>query len=235
MVYTIIFILQIILLYFLSRRLTKNIYKILHRFTKNKKATVFLYALLFFPGTFVHEMAHFLFALFLLVPIGDVKLIPEIEESGVKLGSISIGKTDFVRRFLVGVAPLIVGTTLILFGLNYLIGAEFFDSFWAIVVGAYIVFEIGNTMFMSKRDIVGTWRFLVFLLIISVVYFVLGMQNYIDISVSLPEKFVILVKNATVFMLVPIVIDIILFFLVKFVEDPKYIISDVKNSIKSSQ
>lgn len=109
---------------------------------------MYLFAVLFFPGTFIHEMSHFLAALFLLVPVGKIELFPERIERGIKMGSVAIEKTDPVRRTLVGVAPIISGLTIIFISTSLTL------PIWVHLI---IVFEVGNTMFSSSEDLKGSW------------------------------------------------------------------------------
>ena len=97
MLYLVFFFLELILLYFLAKRLTVSIYRFFLRLTKNKNTASYLLAIVFLPGTFVHEAAHILAALFLLVPFGEVELLPQVQEDGIKMGSVGIAKTDPIR------------------------------------------------------------------------------------------------------------------------------------------
>ena len=85
---------EIIVIYLLSRSLTSKIFLLLYRSTKNKQKSALLFALIFLPGTFIHESAHFLAALFLLVPVWQMELVPQFDEKtqSLKLGSIPIGQ-----------------------------------------------------------------------------------------------------------------------------------------------
>ena len=122
MVYLLLLLLEIIALYFLSRRVVRSVFHFFYQFTRRKSWGMYLFAILFLPGTFIHEISHFLAALFLLVPVGKLELIPRFKEEGggVDLGSVAIAKTDPVRRFLIGIAPVVFGLSII-FILLYLV------------------------------------------------------------------------------------------------------------------
>ena len=98
-VFLIIIFFEIIVLFLLSKNVTKRVYLLFFHIFKSKKIAIYVYSVIFLPGTFVHELSHFLFALFLLVPVGEVDLVPTIEEGNVKLGSVAIGKTDSKIEF----------------------------------------------------------------------------------------------------------------------------------------
>jgi hypothetical protein len=191
MLYIILFLLELLILFFLSKKVINIIANFFYRITKNKKTTIYLLAIFFLPGTFIHEISHFLTALFLLVPVGNLELIPQIGEGGVKLGSVEIGKCDFLRRFLIGIAPLVIGTVLIMISIEKL----------PLIVALYLVFQIGNTMFSSKRDLEGGK---VLLLLITIVILIL-----IILEVNLPQTD--LVQKSCIHLLLPIGIDSIIF------------------------
>lgn len=119
MIYLAIFILEIIFLFSLSKNLKGKLFRFFLKVTKNKKWTVILYSLVFLPGTFIHEVSHFLVSLFLLVPVGQMNLIPKLEGEKLELGSVPTAKTDIIRGTLIGIAPLIFGVALIFFLISY--------------------------------------------------------------------------------------------------------------------
>lgn len=210
MLFLLTFIIQLILLMFLSRKLHRLLSNFIFSITKNKKITVYFLAILFLPGTIIHELSHFLSGLFLLVPVGEIEFIPEFDDGSVKLGSAEIGKTDPIRRFIIGIAPLIVGTILILtavylFSVVSIMG----ENIWLkrLIIGA-MVFELGNTMFLSKKDLEGAWKIYIFLAIILIILYISGFslspETIAEISKS---KLVSIFEKASIFMLVPLIID----------------------------
>src|SRR5689334_12087628 len=119
MLYLGLFFLLLLLLFISSHFLTRALSTLFYRVTRNEKWTIMLLALLFFPGVLIHELAHFLMASVLLVPTGEIEFIPQIHHDRVKLGSVQIGQTDPFRRALIGIAPVIVGATILLTTLYY--------------------------------------------------------------------------------------------------------------------
>ncbi len=180
MIYLILLILEILVLYLLMRRLLQKLYR---------KLGIWFFSILFLPGTFFHEISHFLTALFLLVPVGNIELLPEKIEGGLKMGSVPIGKTDPVRRALVGIAPVVFGLCIIFVTTTLSI------PIWA---HAYIAFEVGNTMFSSKKDLEGSW---ILLLLIPLIFIL-----KIDWSI---------VQKVDVFLAIPILVDGVLLILLK--------------------
>lgn len=104
---------ELFFLYLLSRALTQGIYRLVYLLTTNHHAGIIILSLLFFPGTVVHELSHWIIAEILRVRTGAITLHPIIEKGGVRLGSVALERTDPVRRLIVGLAPVLVGVILV--------------------------------------------------------------------------------------------------------------------------
>lgn len=207
MIYIALFFAEITLLFFLSKKIQNQFSSFFYRVTKSKKFTVYLMSLLFLPGTFIHEMAHYLTALFLLVPVGDLRLIPEFEEGRVRMGSVSIGKTDPLRRFIIGVAPFLLGMGIIFLSLYFLTSGGFFDDWRDTLLIGLVSFEVGNTMFASKKDLEGALELFLFVAFVFILIYLLGVGQIISLpSVSFTEVFR-LFRQATFYLLVPLGVD----------------------------
>jgi len=172
----VLFFLELFVLFLLSRSLQKKLSQFFFLITKSVKWTVYLLSLLFFPGTLIHEVAHYLMARLLFVPTGKMKLLPELEGQSVKLGSVAIGKSDPLRRLLIGVAPFLCGTTIILLTLILAEKNQLWGSLWMAAILLYVLFEIGNSMFSSKKDLEGAMFFVVLFAIVSVALYILGVR-----------------------------------------------------------
>lgn len=152
-------VLQIVLLlgavYLLSLLVVRQLSYMLIRITRKRTAVVWLLSLLFFPGTLMHELGHLIFAEFMLVPTADVHLLPEVLEDGtIKLGSVEITQTDPIRRTIIGFAPILSG--LIIVGVvTYGYVALHMTILWVQLVYGYILFEVVNSMFSSRKDMEG--------------------------------------------------------------------------------
>lgn len=220
MLYFILFLFELILLFFLSKRLINSLSRLIYRFTGSHKIVVHTLAIIFLPGTIFHELAHLLFAGIMFVPVGEMNVIPEIEEKGVRLGNVQIGKTDPIRRAIVGVAPIIFGMVLILSAL-YFIQSQNQHIWWQIILVLYLVFEIGNTMFSSRKDLEGVIVFGAMFLTASIILFIAlhflsptvlqSIWNYIN-SLNL-EFMVNFLKLANLYLIAPIALDLLIIFL----------------------
>ena len=141
----------------------------------NPERATILYALVLFPGVFLHEGSHWVTAKLLGVRTAGFSLIPRRQANGsVRLGYVQYYKTadvGAIRESLIGGAPLIVGTAVTL-----LIGFTLFnipDLLTAMQAGdvdmlsaalrqlfetnnlfvwLYLIFAITNAMMPSASD-----------------------------------------------------------------------------------
>ncbi len=218
MVYLFIFFIELFSLFFCSQALIKSISYIAYRISHSQTVTIHLLAGLFLPGTIIHELAHALVAGALLVPVGKIEFLPEIQGDRVKLGSAQIAHSDPFRRALIGFAPVIVGTLLLLGSLFYFVSmfSKGTLPFWSIFVLLYIIFEITNTMFSSRKDLEGSLEVIVIVAGIFIALYFLGIRQPFTWFASLFQgEFLEFVKKVVLFMLIPIVIDILIYALFK--------------------
>ena len=113
-------------------------------------------------------MAHFLVAILLRVPTGKIEIFPdEIDEGRVKMGSVQIAKTDFVRGSLIGAAPLVLGIVLLIVLAQYESGGGV-ENQWSTWSRIYLLVTVSNSMFVSREDRRG-WFGLGLLIVASLV------------------------------------------------------------------
>ena len=183
MLYLLIIILEIIVLLLFARIIPSLLVQIFYFFTRSHKWSIWLLSIIVLPGTLVHELAHLLTAGGLLVSVGEISLLPEIREGGVKLGHVEIQKTDFFRRALIGFAPVFFGIAILVGGI-WFANDRFFQQgnypIWLILILFYSVVVIGNTMFSSKKDLEGTLGFVVLFISIFGALYLLGFYKFFD-------------------------------------------------------
>lgn len=146
-----ILIVLITLLYFFTFRVTTLLFTIIFRLIKNKKAALYITSIIYFPGTVIHEFAHFFAAAGLFLRVDSITLFPEIDEDHVRLGSVRYVRADPLRGFLVGIAPFFAGTFVL-----YLIihsGVLLEGSLLLRGLAFYLLFAISSSMFSSKKDL----------------------------------------------------------------------------------
>jgi hypothetical protein len=218
-----LFFAELFTLFLLSKQLTKLLAFYLYHRTQSQKKTIYYLALLFFPGTFVHELSHYLMAVFLNVRVGDMEFMPQIQEHGVKLGSVSISRTDPFRRLLIGMAPFLFGTG-ILIGLLYAGTVyQLYSNVWFILVTGYAVFEIGNTMFSSRKDMEGALELLVGIFLLTLILYLAGLRlPAFDPNIIFGQPIIKQIfEKGSYFLLVPLGIDIVIVTLLGFIRRKK--------------
>ncbi|MFQ5857231.1 MAG: hypothetical protein ACE5LU_16600 [Anaerolineae bacterium] len=80
----------------------------------HEQAAVLLYFLIMLPGVLVHEVSHLIVATLVGVRAGGLSLRPKVQRDGLQLGSVQVARTDVVRESLIGLAPLLGGSLVIL-------------------------------------------------------------------------------------------------------------------------
>lgn len=228
MLFFFLFILEIVCLFFLSQILTKSLSGAFLILTKNQKLAVSLMAVLFFPGVVVHELSHLITAGIFFVPTGEIEFLPKVMGDTVKLGSVSIAKTDPIRRAIIGFAPVIAGL-FIIFGIAYYLTSfssleSVFGRFWTSqndglfrwinflvnIIAFYLLFAVANTMFSSKKDLEGTIELLIVIVIIFIAFYAIGVRANVSIPSIFIDKASELAKQIALFLLAPLAIDIAL-------------------------
>ena|SRR3990167_3924038 len=202
-----IIVLELLTLFLSSRMLTRTLSLFFYRATKSQTATVYLLSFLFLPGVIVHELAHLLTANLLFVHTGEVEFMPQIRGNSVKLGSVAIGNTDPIRRAIIGFAPVLFGMTLLLLSLFAFFQGMFdvFPKAVGYLIILYILFELGNTMFSSSKDVEGTIELLVVLTIIFLALFIIGVRipDYV-INTAFSKDAIAMYRLICLFLLLPL-------------------------------
>lgn len=163
---------------------------------------VLLYAIILFPGVLLHELSHWVFATLLGVRTGTFSLVPRMQDDGsVQLGYVEYFKGRTLgptRESLIGGAPLIVGTAVILLislrifnvpelgvaiqsgridELSLAMGNLFRTNDF--LVWLYLLFAIANGMLPSKSDRKAWPAFLALMSGIGLVLYILGFANVV--------------------------------------------------------
>lgn len=211
MLWPALFFTELIILFYLSRKLTKTISFLIYSITGSKKAAVHTLAFLFLPGTTIHEISHAVTAACLGVPVGKISLFPEIEANYVKLGSVQIAKTDVIRRFFIGTAPFIIGTVLLLGGLYATEKYQLLYTPFILLIG-YGIFEVGNTMFSSRKDMEGAIKLLFFIVLGVSIMYLLNIQIRSSDIISFFEHPTVtkVFFHGSLYLTFPILLDILI-------------------------
>jgi hypothetical protein len=166
------FLITLLLLILLQRVLHREIQADFLILTRRPGITQAAFALIFFPGVFLHELSHFLVAKILGVPTGTFSLIPQAQPDGkLRLGYVETGSGGILRDALIGVAPLVTGCIFVAYtGIyrlhllplwEYIRIAEW-SGFWTGLTQVlrspdfwlwfYLTFTVSSTMMPSASD-----------------------------------------------------------------------------------
>jgi hypothetical protein len=203
------FPLELLILFFLSRLATSELSLLFYRIVKNRTVATWMMAIVFLPGTIIHEFSHAIMAKALFVYVGRMELMPQISGETLKLGSVEVGKTDIIRNFLIGIAPFISGIAILLTTL-YLSFSNRIFGFNLLTLGVlYILFVVANTMYSSKKDMEGAIEFLILVVVpIAFLYFI-GVRipglNWQLLEANGIDTFA---KQASISLGVPLVLDV---------------------------
>lgn len=172
---------ELILLYFLSRWLTKSLYILLLLVFRARSVAISLLLALLFPGTVIHELAHLFTAEILGVHTGKLTLVPDsIREADIRSGSVAIAESDPFRRYAIGFAPLVWGSVTLV-ALAYLLQTQQDEVLQGIAL--YLLFAVSNSMFPSPADLKGFWPFALTLGLFAVAGFWLGIRIPIPVEI----------------------------------------------------
>jgi hypothetical protein len=165
-------VITLVVFVFLQRSLHREIQAFFLIITRNPGTSQVLFALLFFPGVFLHETSHFLAAIMLGVKTGRFSLIPYAQSNGkLRLGYVETASGGIVRDSIIGAAPLITGCLCVayvaisrihLLPLWEVIHAADLGLFWKMMISVpnspdfwlwfYLAFTVSSTMMPSSSD-----------------------------------------------------------------------------------
>lgn len=155
-----IFFVLLVIQYFVANKSIETIYLVSHRFLPHPIPYIIL-ALVFFPGTVVHEFAHFITALILFLKVRGISLLPEWADNHLIFGHVSYERADFLRGFVVGIAPLPAGLAILWLSYSWLIQNG--GDQWHYLLFFYITFTVSSLMFSSKSDLTEGAAFVIFI------------------------------------------------------------------------
>lgn len=177
--------------------------------TGRSDRAVILYAILMFPGVLLHELSHWFMAKILGVRTGSLSLLPQVQPDGtVQLGYVTYYKGQNlgpIRESLVGGAPLLAGTAVILligsrvFSVTELVAAIQTGSIDTLtlaltnlletndfLVWLYLLFTIANAMLPSRSDRRAWPAFLLIMGILTAGVYLVGLQQVVVAGLAGP-------------------------------------------------
>ncbi len=177
--------------------------------TGRKTWAIILYAIILFPGVLLHELSHWLMAGILGVKTGGFSVLPKLKQDGsIQLGYVEYYKSQRlgpIRESLVGSAPLISGTAVVLLiayqifnvttvGEALLTGdvAYLTDAITGLfatsdfLIWLYLLFTISNAMMPSASDRRAWPAFILIMMVTAVFLYIAGLQELLLLGLAGP-------------------------------------------------
>lgn len=189
-----------------------------HKIFKSKRISVWLIAIIFMPGTIIHEFSHAVMAKLFFVHVGRMELFPSLNGESLKLGSVEVGKTDLFRNFLIGIAPFVTGLSLLFLILYFAFTKNIVGINLMTGIVLYFIFVIANTMYSSKKDMEGAIEFLLLLVSPVLLLYFLGVRiPGLNFSIFTNPMFQSYIKQAGIVLALPLILDVAVILFAKIV------------------
>jgi hypothetical protein len=167
------FVVALALLVVVKKLVDRLVQQVILGATRSESLAILIFALLFLPGTLVHELSHWLAARVLRIPTGDISLLPKRRgRNELVLGYVMVGKADPLRASVIGVAPLVGGSVFVVLLVQKVLGVVspeilfYNENGLAILLNQvihmfrtkdvwlylYLLFTVSNSMLPSAAD-----------------------------------------------------------------------------------
>ncbi len=204
-----LFIGQIVCIFIISRVAINEMFFLFYALFKNEHLVFSLVTLIFFPGTIIHELSHFLTAMALGHRVHSITVFPQRKGSYIKLGSVLYEKKDIVRSIIVGIAPIFFGLFILWFINNFHLFPQQ-NPFINIVI-LYFIFAISSSMFSSKQDLIDIIFIIpIFIVLVGVIYIFNIRVDFLYYLTSISKSTVGILKGLNSFLFLSIVLNLIL-------------------------
>jgi hypothetical protein len=194
---------SLICLLFMQRWIHAHLHGVSLLLVGRPEWAIVVYAVVLFPGVLLHEVSHWLTATVLGVRTGGMSLLPRRQPDGsLQLGYVEYYKGPSVgpiRESLIGAAPLVAGTAVILlighriFGVTTLADAiragdvnVLVDAMAQVLsipnvfVWLYLIFAVSNAMLPSKSDRHAWPAFLIIMGAVTILVAFIGQGALLD-------------------------------------------------------
>jgi hypothetical protein len=175
--------------------ITDHLQELTLRWVGDRDVALILYFVVVLPGVVIHELSHWLAATLLGVRVRRLSIGPvrKAQSNRVSLGSVQVGRVDPVRASLIGLAPLLGGSAMIVLIGTVILGAEgltvavathgvpeilaelerlvHVPDLW---LWLYLIFAVSNAMLPSESDMQTVRPVLIFLAIVAAAVLVVG-------------------------------------------------------------
>ncbi len=110
-----------------------------------------LFALAAFPGTFFHELSHFVIGVLFRGQPTDLRILPKRTSEGILLGSVKCTNIRWYNGMFIGLAPLLllpIAFGLVLWRLNLALGWHAAEGLWV-----YFIACLAQASVPSRQDL----------------------------------------------------------------------------------
>lgn len=225
-----------LLMYPLKRWISAHVQGVAFLITGNAQVAVWLFWVLFLPGTLLHELSHWITATLLRVKTGRFSLWPQMKKKGeLQMGSLQVEVADPFRYSLIGLAPLIFGSIAVLFigqgrlelgQLGQAIATGGLDIISRAVVRTlsvpdvwlwlYLLFAISNAMLPSASDR-QAWRTVLIYLGLALVL-AIGLGFNPTVSPEWQETILTIIRYLLSAFLITVAVDLFFILLIMLIE-----------------
>lgn len=184
MVQTFYFVLSLVVLYLTQKKLIAQFSRLIHRFGGSRNTLIIFWSIIFLPGTIIHELSHFFFAILTGARTGKIEVFPRIleesleneESGGVTLGFVQTQKLNPFQGLLVGLAPFLVGLSLLVWLSSSMQSSYASGSFSLLFLQGYLFFTISNSFFPSRSDLRHVVPLVITVSLIGLLLWIFGFQ-----------------------------------------------------------
>ena len=197
----IVFLLQIIAIYIISKLTIKELFLFLRKFFQTDFPVFLLVSFIFLPGTIIHEASHFITALLLILPVKSMTIFPKWDNNEIKLGEVLFVKKDFLRAILVGIAPVFFGIGILFLLFFYQIYPS--NNLGLNILYSYLIFSISANMFSSKQDLKDSILIIPVVLLVMVLFYVFDIKintDFINVIMNKVNLYIFFVLIINVFL-----------------------------------
>jgi len=200
----IVFALLLFALAWASRTIGLLIQGIVYRLTGSGDMAMVILFLVYLPGIFIHEGAHWLMAKLIGLKTGKFRVWPQKKGKYIGMGAVVVERGGTVADSLVGMAPLLAGSSLValiageVFATDQLVGVwaqgtglDVVLSIFAALRGqqdgllwAWAIFAIANAMMPSASDREPLKMLALYLLLVGIVYFLLDSSGQLFLQAA---------------------------------------------------
>lgn len=184
----------LLVLAWLSTQVSFAIQRVSLSLTREEKLAPLILFLVLLPGILLYESAHWFAARLLGLKTGKFRVWPQVKGKRIGLGSVTVQRGALWQDSLVGLAPLLAGSAVIVW-IGYQIFAvdrvtmiltsgqwlEGLIAFWRALgtadgaLWAYLIFAVANAMMPSPSDREPLKPLLLYLVVIALAYLLIGL------------------------------------------------------------